>query len=54
MERVGFGPKRVRYCQSGDEAKWWENADLPMMSAAERYGELVAYLEAETTYLREA
>jgi hypothetical protein len=28
--------------------------DLAMMSAAERYGELVAYLETETATLREA
>ena len=57
---MGFGPKFVRYCQSVDAGVLpplgfvTDTVDFAMMSAAERYGELVAYLEAETAYLREA
>jgi hypothetical protein len=57
---MGFGPKFVRYRQSVNAGafpplSFLANAvDLTMMSAAERYGELVADLEAETADLREA
>jgi hypothetical protein len=50
----------VRYYQSVDAGVLPPSSlvtgavDLAMMSAAQRYGELVAYLEAETASLREA
>ena len=57
---MGFSPKFVRYEQSVDAGVLPPSSlvtgtvDLAMMSAAERYGELVAYLEAEAASLREA
>ena len=57
---MGFGPKFVRHCQSVDAGTLpplsfvTGAVDLAVVSAAERYGELVADLEAETAYLREA
>jgi hypothetical protein len=59
-ERVGFRPKFVRYRQNVDAGTLPPQSfvtgavDLAMMSAAERYSELVADLEAKATYLREA
>ena len=53
-------PKVARYYQSVDpgvlppKGLLTGSVDLAMMSAAQRYGELVAYLEAETTRLCEA
>ncbi len=57
---MGFGPKFVSYYQSVDAgilppSSFVSGAvDLAMLSTAERYGELVAHLEAKTASLREA
>ena len=57
---MGLGPKFVRYEQSVDAGALPPSClvtsavDLAMMSAAQRYSELVAYLETKTASLREA